>query len=467
MSACHPFSDTEASPFIGRLDGAALSTSFQSCPLALSRSGKRPLQPSSAAASRSCRLADRRPPPHGGSGGPGQPRPFPRATRTSCRPIPERASKPVGNGRSLAHAIKVTRATRPNRRGMLPLPAHRQGQVGKLVPPGRPGTPAGCLPSRAAPCDASPPSRSVGRDAHASSSCAGQGQSRGPSRGPFHPRPRRALRPIGPLSGREAPGRARESLRASTDRPAIREHRPAAGRMVGFACDPGRGRKELLQVTSPSRRVVSGPVTGNRGPAENRLDPPAKAGSGFRLGRPDWLQASQDGSSIDLTDRQRADFGKGIGVQGAAPLGTVPFVSEGVQLGARAFFNSFAKPHPLASASISRAFAALRSSTGSMPRSTLSRACASVTVGKPPSPISRRRPPTSMRRIQVLPPFGVSCRYRPATPPTGTMALPLPPGWASRLTSSGQAPWRPLAGPFTYPSKVSRHATTHRNGMKR
>ncbi len=149
--------DTEASPFIGRLDGSPIDV-IPKLPLALSGQESGPfshhppplLDPVASPTGGLHRTAD--------PVGQGNPGPFPRATGTSS-PNPGTCFKPVGNGRSLAHAIKVTRATRPNRRGMLPLPAHRQGQVGKLVPR-TPGNTGGLPSIPGSACDASLPSRS-------------------------------------------------------------------------------------------------------------------------------------------------------------------------------------------------------------------------------------------------------------------------------------------------------------------
>ena len=65
-----------------------------------------------------------------------------------------------------------------------------------------------------------------------------------------------------------------------------------------------------------------------------------------------------------------------------------------------------------------------------------SRACASVTAGKPPSPKSLRFDPTLARNTQDRPAFGVICKCSPGTPPTANKAFRLLPGWARRFTSS-------------------------------
>ena len=83
----------------------------------------------------------------------------------------------------------------------------------------------------------------------------------------------------------------------------------------------------------------------------------------------------------------------------------------------------------------------LASSTGSIPslifaraRRADSRASSSVTSGNPPSPMSRLRPPTRTRRIQLRPPDGSTCSARPATPPTKWR-----PGSFLRLTAAADS----------------------------
>ena len=72
--------------------------------------------------------------------------------------------------------------------------------------------------------------------------------------------------------------------------------------MMLHAGDLAARREQLVEVTSPARRVIAGPMSADGRPAQNRFDAPARPIGGLRLFLPNGLQNLQDQRSIDRVD---------------------------------------------------------------------------------------------------------------------------------------------------------------------
>jgi len=72
--------------------------------------------------------------------------------------------------------------------------------------------------------------------------------------------------------------------------------------MMLHAGDLAARREQLVEVTSPTRRVIAGPMSADGRPAQDRFDAPARPIGGLRLFLPNGLQNLQDERGIDRVD---------------------------------------------------------------------------------------------------------------------------------------------------------------------
>jgi hypothetical protein len=72
--------------------------------------------------------------------------------------------------------------------------------------------------------------------------------------------------------------------------------------MMLHAGDLAARREQLVEVTSPTRRVIAGPMSADGRPAQHRFDAPARPIGGLRLFLPNGLQNLQDERGIDRVD---------------------------------------------------------------------------------------------------------------------------------------------------------------------
>ena len=74
------------------------------------------------------------------------------------------------------------------------------------------------------------------------------------------------------------------------------------GVMMLNAGDLAARREQLVEVTSPTCRVIAGPMSADGRPAQDRFDSPARPIGGLRLFLPNGLQNLQDERGIDRVD---------------------------------------------------------------------------------------------------------------------------------------------------------------------
>lgn len=81
-----------------------------------------------------------------------------------------------------------------------------------------------------------------------------------------------------------------------------RHLRVGRGVVMLHAGDLAARREQLVEVTSPTRRVIAGPMSADGRPAQDRFDAPARPIRGLRLFLPNGLQNLQDERGIDRVD---------------------------------------------------------------------------------------------------------------------------------------------------------------------
>ena len=72
--------------------------------------------------------------------------------------------------------------------------------------------------------------------------------------------------------------------------------------MMLHSGDLAARREQLVEVASPTRRVVAGPMSADGRPTQHRFDAPARPIGGLRLFLPNGLQNLQDERGIDRVD---------------------------------------------------------------------------------------------------------------------------------------------------------------------
>jgi hypothetical protein len=122
------------------------------------------------------------------------------------------------------------------------------------------------------------------------------------------------------------------------------------GKVLNLA-DLGRGREDGIQVAASSGRVLARSVAANFRPVEDALYPLAQAGGRDRLLEPDRVQDAGDFGRSDGAARQLADFGVGIGLEGAPSLLAMASVIPGLLMGEDERLGATSKVMPRAASS--------------------------------------------------------------------------------------------------------------------
>ena len=232
------------------------------------------------------------------------------------------------------------------------------------------------------------------------------------------------------------------------------------GRVVTNRRYLGSLRQGGIEISLPARRIEALPIATRRRVIEHELDTRTNAAGGFGLGRPDRLEDADDMRRADVPDEQLADRRLRIRAKRCCPLRLVLRVLPRLLVLGDVLRGDFGEC-PLRQL-LRRGGAAKRPTCGywiSYPPPPaigvvlpFSRAAARVTDGKPPRPISCRRPAALKRRTQLRAPVAVTWSASPSTPPTLQR-----PGFISRPTSSGDISLA-LRG---IPSPPTRHLPTN------
>ena len=180
----------------------------------------------------------------------------------------------------------------------------------------------------------------------------------------------------------------------------------------------------MAQMPSPSSRIFAGPIATYFCPIENNLDPPAQAAGRFSLSTPDGLDHLNDVIGVNVLDGSRPKHRRNISRDCVSPLlamfsffqlACCTLISESAHWSK--VIERAASNFSEAACSISLRFRWVRGSCPSLKRRRASfaflRASARLTLCKPPNPISRARPRSVKRKVQLFERLRPIRKYRP------------------------------------------------------